>query len=826
MTKKKCTALFVAVCMLLTLACMLPLMQNVSAAGYTQLEQDDFSKITNGTLLTPGGTSNPGNWKLYYYSNANSTNDPIVYQDGGIRITKSAKGGNVVLYKDMTATAVTTGKVTYSFDAKFKNPVGSNQIYWEDYFLRLGANVPADRTNAQGLCYSGIMAKAGMVIMPKGGAANQSVMQSILGSEYKNHHFVYTIDYDAGTYSVMVNNTAITSSGKTEFPIPEDFLANGGAKYFMINMKLQSVSTIDDFVLELKNFKVTAGETMWPEQNALTVTDITTSSATLSWHPLSSVGVTGYEIYCDDALMATIADGATTSYTATALSAGTNYTFSVKPLFADSRSYDSVPFVSLSTSGFAAREGNLIQIAAGRTHMLGINKNERVHGVGNNSFGQLSVFGKATKAVAAGHDSSYAIDENGKLFAWGNNYAGQLGIGSTALMQKTPTEVRGMTDVVAVSAGAEHALAQTDSGDVYAWGDNRYGQLGTQNSDTVSGVNAPVLVTALSGKGVVSVTAGKYTSYAVCSDGSLYAWGMNYAGQLGNGDNALDNKDVPILISVPDQKVLAVSAGGGHVVALCYSDSNGNNAYDEYETKSVWGWGSNTRAQLGTGALGKWYNTPTRLTFFDDKHITALSAGEGHTLALDAEGVVYAWGWNENGQVGSGGTEFGLAPLVMQNLPAIRTVAAGYAHSVAVGFDGSLWGWGANGENQIDASATENYFRPVKIQLSLSNILYGAAGFGSTESVPAIGGTQDFAVSVYNNGEKAFDGKVLICVYKEENGNSELLGAYPTEIVLEVEQETTVTKQITLPKTTENVYVKVFAWDKNLAPYSESCIIR
>lgn len=784
-------------------------------AGFLALEKDDFSNIANSTQLTPGGVSNPGNWKLYYYSTS-AANDPIVYQDGGIRFTKSAKGGNILMYKDMSGTVVTSGKVTYSFDAKFKNPVGSNQVYWEDYFLRLGANVPTpgDRTNNQGLCYSGMMAKAGMVIMPKGGAANQTAMQSILGTENKNHHFEYILDYDAGTYSVKVDGTAITSSGKTEFPIPDDFLANGGAKYFMINMRLQSTAAIDDFVMELKNFHVITGESMWPAKGAVTVSDITANSAKLSWHPLATKGVVGYEIYNGTTKLAEVTN---TTYTATGLVSDSTYTFSVKPLFSDSRAFDNAPTITVSTGGFAAREGNLTDIAAGRSHMIGINKNEKVYAHGDNSFGQLTAFPEKAQAVAAGYDSSYVIDKKGNLYAWGANYSGQLGIGSDAMIEMTPTKVSGIEHAQAVAAGAEHVLVLAN-GKVYAFGDNRYGQLGTQNSATVTANNTPVLVSALSDKTVTAVAAGKYTSFAVCANGDLYAWGMNYMAQLGDGNDALDNRDTPVRISIPDHKVLSVAAGGGHTVAICYKDENQNGVCDE--ATSVWGWGSNSRAQLGTGALGTWNHTPTKLSFFDGKNIISLAAGDGHTMALAENGTLYTCGWNENGQLGQGDLSYGLTPEAVSGIPSVRMIAAGDTYSLAVGTDGSLWSWGANDDHQIDGSNTAQYVSPAKIKLALGEILFGDSNIRLTD------GKQNISVSVYNNSGKTFGGKVYICVYRETDGKRELTAAYPSDVVLEKEQTTTVNQEIILLQSVENTFVQVFAWDANMAPYAEVYEIR
>ena len=177
-------------------------------------------------------------------------------------------------------------------------------------------------------------------------------------------------------------------------------------------------------------------------------------------------------------------------------------------------------------------------------------------------------------------------------------------LGSSDLTVPNPVVIPTLNGVKSVAAGKEHALALTADGKVYAWGNNRFGQLGTGNADTVLEAASPVLISALSDKKVVGIYAGGDTSFAVCEDGTLFGWGMNYVGQL--ADANLNNKDVPTHISIPGMKVLSVAAGNGHTIALCYSET-------ESKT-SVWGWGNDGHAQLGSGDLGSIVSVPVRLS--------------------------------------------------------------------------------------------------------------------------------------------------------------------------------------------------------------------
>ena len=132
-------------------------------------------------------------------------------------------------------------------------------------------------------------------------------------------------------------------------------------------------------------------------------------------------------------------------------------------------------------------------------------------------------------SVAAGYGHSLALTESGEVWAWGNNWYGQLGDGTTT-DRYTPVLVEGLGDVVSIAAGYGHSLAFTESGEVWAWGDNGYGQLG---DGTTTDRSIPVLVEGLGD--VVSIAAGYYHSLALTASGEAWSWGNNYYGQLGDG---------------------------------------------------------------------------------------------------------------------------------------------------------------------------------------------------------------------------------------------------------------------------------------------------
>lgn len=794
------------------------------AAGMKDLVKDDFSDKANGTPLVAG--SNEGNWNLSY-SGLGSTDVPqVTYEDGAIKISKSASGANIDLYKKMTEDNIpTSGKVVYSFDVKY-SPLCTHSIFASDFIFRLAPDLAnmGDRKPLNQLFYSlhyvdGSQNGGHLFFKDNYGATGADFIyaKDIIGTAFDWYHFEYTVDYDNNKYTVKINDAAIPFN-ESVTSIPQGFIDNGGGTYFQTVLVSSNLAAdVPNLEMYIKNFKVTTGETMWPEINALTVSDVQSDAVTLNWQPLDTDGVAGYEIYKNDTLLETVRDPGQTSYTATGLTGSTEYTFCVKPIFSDENVYDDAPEVRVTTSGVTLRENRFRQISAGKTHIIGLNQDAAIKAWGGNSMGQANAdIGKTIVASAAGAFSSYVVDVDGNVYAWGNNYEGQLGLGSSELMVTSPAIIPTLTNVTSVAAGKEHALALTAEGKVYAWGNNRFGQLGTGNSQTMPNTAEPVEISALSDKHVVGIYAGGDTSFAVCQDGTLYGWGMNYVGQLADAD--LDYKDLPAQIAIPDMQVLSVAAGSGHTIALCYSET-------EAKT-SLWGWGNDGQAQLGTGDLGTINSTPIRLTYFDNLNIKEISAGDSHSLALGSDGSLYVWGNNASGQLGIGDAAFGLTPEKVQNIPPLTAICAGDDFSVASAQDGSLWAWGSNEFGQIKREGEDCYNLPVRVSLPSEAFGCVTVNFSDDQNViydqlPQLGGNYKLNIDYYNSGA-GFEAKLLVAVYSETEQGTVLADVCETDIAVPSEGFLeTVTLPVILPDDTEHTVVKVFVWDKeSLAPYA------
>jgi alpha-tubulin suppressor-like RCC1 family protein len=213
-------------------------------------------------------------------------------------------------------------------------------------------------------------------------------------------------------------------------------------------------------------------------------------------------------------------------------------------------------------------------IAAGENHSLALLSNGTVMAWGDNENGQLGDGGTqesevpvtvkgltGVKAIAAGGNHSLALLSNGTVMAWGDNESGQLGNGATK-SSTAPVAVRGLSGVSAISAGDEFSLALLSKATVEAWGSNEFGQLG--NSAAEEGSDVPVAVSGLGG--VTSIAAGAEHSLALLGNGTAMAWGEDRYGELGSG--TIETSDeTPVAVSGLSD-VVAISAGGQDSVAL------------------------------------------------------------------------------------------------------------------------------------------------------------------------------------------------------------------------------------------------------------------
>ncbi|CAM2927583.1 Ig-like domain repeat protein [Saccharomonospora xinjiangensis] len=197
--------------------------------------------------------------------------------------------------------------------------------------------------------------------------------------------------------------------------------------------------------------------------------------------------------------------------------------------------------------------------------------------------------------------------------------------------------------------------------------------------------------------------------------------GANWNGQLGNG--TINDSAVPVATQIPaGVTITSIAAGAGHSLAL---DSTG----------AVWAWGYNVAGQLGDGTYND-STVPVATQIPAGVTITAIAAGNYHSLALDSTGAVWAWGYNSYGQLGDGTTVWRNTPVATQ-IPGgvtITGIAGGYLHSLALDSTGGAWAWGANWAGQLGNGTNSDSVVPVAVQLPPSTIL-GVVAAGDTHSL-------------------------------------------------------------------------------------------
>ncbi|MBI2094179.1 MAG: chitobiase/beta-hexosaminidase C-terminal domain-containing protein [Candidatus Omnitrophica bacterium] len=356
----------------------------------------------------------------------------------------------------------------------------------------------------------------------------------------------------------------------------------------------------------------------------------------------------------------------------------------------------------------------VVQVAAGGDHFLALTHLGRVWTWGHNGYGQLGNGSPAhpsilfrskpvmvsglngVKQVAGGGAHSLAVKQDGTVWAWGSNRYGQLGDNSTT-DRREPVPVAGLNNVSLVAAGTTHSLAIKTDGTVWTWGHNRSGQLG---NGTMTDSAIPVLIVGFSG--VKALAAGDDFSVALKTDGTVWTWGDNSYGQLGMG--GISFSAVPVRVNSL-QNIRSIAAGAYHVLA-----SDGG----------VWAWGRNTSAQLGDGTRVTARSTPVRVIGSSPYvSYSLISAGRSHSLAWNsAGGGLLGWGDKTFGQVGAG--QVGTAPwdpiLRPTFIPGIPWIFQLVSSSTGVLAMSSLYDvrtWGANlygllGNGTVDENLARN----------------------------------------------------------------------------------------------------------------------
>jgi len=304
-----------------------------------------------------------------------------------------------------------------------------------------------------------------------------------------------------------------------------------------------------------------------------------------------------------------------------------------------------------------------------------------------------------------------------------------------------------------VAAGAEHSVAITQDGRLWAWGRSD-GNLGDgldsgiyvynraipQNEYVEQFLPYPNDVANVTTCGIQAITnavavaaGGDDFTLVVDASGTVWSFGENTEGQLGQGLDGIDLSNespdtnlypVPLQVSALSN-VVGVAAGYQHALALC-------------ATGTVFAWGDNSAGQLGLGNLAPDVtNSPAQLQFPAGTIIVAVAAGNGFSLALDATGGVRGWGENGSGQIAGAATSSGTnLPMVIPGLPTVIAIAAGDSHSMALTADKTVWTWGYSAYGALGRSG--DYATPGQVA-NLTNVVAIAAGRNFSAAVDAGG---------------------------------------------------------------------------------------
>jgi len=324
--------------------------------------------------------------------------------------------------------------------------------------------------------------------------------------------------------------------------------------------------------------------------------------------------------------------------------------------------------------------------------------------------------GTTVTQVRQGCDFTVALTSTGSVLTWGDDTFGQLGNGTTGGVSTVPVKVSlpSGTKVTQVRAGCHHALALASTGRVLAWGYNFFGQLGDGlNTDS----NVPVFADMPQGVKVKAITAGQYHNLALASNGTtVFAWGRNEFGQLGNGTRTDSN--TPVLVTLGGVTLTTLTATFGDSLAVTTQGQ-------------VLTWGDNGFGELGDDLALAVATTPVFAKVPAGVKVVGAVGGSFHFLARTDTGDVLAWGDNTFGQLGDDTFTQRNVPTFTDLPPGATatTLGAGNRHSLALTSQGQVLGWGQGSSGELGQGSFIGSDTPVQAQIP-ANLVVTALGSG------------------------------------------------------------------------------------------------
>jgi alpha-tubulin suppressor-like RCC1 family protein len=360
-------------------------------------------------------------------------------------------------------------------------------------------------------------------------------------------------------------------------------------------------------------------------------------------------------------------------------------------------------WVAMSAPAGAGAPG-WIQVSAGGSHTCGIKSDNTLWCWGRNDNGQVgdnsttkrdlytAVNGGGTwKQVSTGGTHTCGIKSDDTLLCWGDNASGQLGDNTSGTNRLIPTAVNGGGTWKQVSAGGVHTCGIKSDDTLLCWGSNNLGQIG----DNTSGTNR-LIPTAINGGGTwKQVSSRGYHSCGIKSDNTLWCWGYNDRGRIGDG-TCCTNLLVPTAVSGGGTWKL-VSAGGNHTCAVKSDDT-------------LWCWGGNNLGGLGDGTQGYFDNKVVPTAVSGGGTWKAVAAGSFHTCAIKSNNTLWCWGENQEAELGDTTTIIRSIPTASAGGGTSWSVLdaggaggsnGGSGHSCAITNIGTLFCWGVNINGQL-----------------------------------------------------------------------------------------------------------------------------
>jgi len=330
---------------------------------------------------------------------------------------------------------------------------------------------------------------------------------------------------------------------------------------------------------------------------------------------------------------------------------------------------------------------------------------------GQNNYGQLGDNTTVTKSspanvvggftdwcqVTAGNFFSLAVRTDGTAWSWGRGTYGSLGTNSTVSRSSPVSVVGGFTNWCQISAGNQHSLGVRQNGTLWAWGYNGQGKLG---DNTIVSKSSPVSVVG-GFTDWCQVAAGYRQSLAVRQNGTAWAWGFNNCGQL--GDNTVAAKSSPVSVVGGFTDWCQVSDGHNHSLGL---RQNG----------TAWAWGCNAAGQLGDNTTVSKSSPVSIVGGFTDW--CGVGGGGRSSFAIRQNGTIWSWGYNGSGQLGiNTGVSFSKSsPVsVVGGFTDWCYIGPGYGHTLAIRTNGTTWAWGVGSDGRLGDNTGTSRSSPVSV---------------------------------------------------------------------------------------------------------------